>query len=84
MNNEIDNKQEVQGETIEKSQESNNPVIKAVVQVVLVVAGLLVIWMLGSPQMKYDPETRIQIITLLGSLASAAGAASAIHTLNRR
>lgn len=40
----------------------------------LLMAGVGVIWMLGSPSMQFDPEVKSQLITLLGTLAAAAAA----------
>jgi hypothetical protein len=50
---------------------------KLILYTLLLVAGVGVIWMLGAPVMQYDPDVKSQIITLLGSLASAAAAGSA-------
>ncbi len=50
---------------------------KLILYTLLLVAGVGVIWMLGTPIMQYDPDVKSQIITLLGSLASAAAAGSA-------
>lgn len=48
--------------------------IKLVLYTLLLVSGVTVIWMLGSPWMNFDSDVKSQIITLLGTLAAGAAA----------
>lgn len=52
----------------------NQQIATLILYSLLLVAGVGVIWMLGSPTMQFDSDVKSQIITLLGTLAAGAAA----------